>query len=355
MKRIGIGLVIALLLLTGCTGKTYRPVEHVGRVSSAFETIVEENLFYSATVSGRHLMRCVPTADGYVIKMYDLYGYLQVECAYQTDTKIFGINSMIATSDGGILFAVGFSDHYNEDGFWESERGVCSRVVKCDAAGQVQWDVQLDHYTGQMLQYVIEQGDAYYFFGDQETPQTDEVGVVSPTDIFMMKMSKSGEVLETNIIGGTDYDHFEAVEQIDGRFAVYGYTQSTDGDFDERGSVKITVTKELQATAIRDTDNSDRRYVGLLDGRTVRQNDEILEDFEDGTPTAVIDYGTFYIIVSENATGLYEKQPSHINDAWEYTETVYGAYDKKGKLLWKTTVDSSPDWDAVLATMEKEK
>ena len=73
---------------------------------------------------------------------------------------------------------------------------------------------------------------------------------------------------------------------------------------------------------------------------------------EDGAPEAVLEYDDFYLIVSENPTGVYENRPTSVSIIWYYTQTVYGAYDKKGNLLWKGTVDSSPDYAAMASQFQ---
>ena len=35
-----------------------------------------------------------------------------------------------------------------------------------------------------------------------------------------------------------------------------------------------------------------------------------------------------------------------VSAKWYYFETVYSAYTKYGRLLWRAAVDSSPDYDA---------
>ena len=59
-----------------------------------------------------------------------------------------------------------------------------------------------------------------------------------------------------------------------------------------------------------------------------------------------MDYGDSYLVVSENATGVYKNIPFAISSIWYYTETVYSLYDYSGKLLFRASVDSSPDYDA---------
>ena len=52
------------------------------------------------------------------------------------------------------------------------------------------------------------------------------------------------------------------------------------------------------------------------------------------------------MIVSENNTGIYENIPPTISSIWYYTETVYSAYDNSGKMIFRASVDSSPNYDA---------
>ena len=74
---------------------------------------------------------------------------------------------------------------------------------------------------------------------------------------------------------------------------------------------------------------------------------DTFRDFNDGSIQASLDDGEFCLIVSTNITGIYENTPPVISSIWYYYETVYGAYDNEGNLLWKSTVDSSPDYDAM--------
>ena len=92
-------------------------------------------------------------------------------------------------------------------------------------------------------------------------------------------------------------------------------------------------------------------WLGEVDGVPIYSNSNLFNGFDAGTPTAVIDYGDFYLIVSENDTGVYENTPSYISSVWYYTETVYSAYNKNGDLLFRASTDSSPDYNE-LASIE---
>ena len=58
------------------------------------------------------------------------------------------------------------------------------------------------------------------------------------------------------------------------------------------------------------------------------------------------------MIVSENMIGEYEKTPEFISSLWYYTETVYSGYDYDGKLFFRASVDSTPDYHARLKTLQ---
>ena len=77
----------------------------------------------------------------------------------------------------------------------------------------------------------------------------------------------------------------------------------------------------------------------------------LLDGFDAGDPRAYIDYGDFYLIVSERETGIYENTPPMISSIWYYTETVYSGYSQDGALLFRAAVDSSPDYDARVEDM----
>ena len=91
--------------------------------------------------------------------------------------------------------------------------------------------------------------------------------------------------------------------------------------------------------------------IGVRANRPLHLSDAILQNFDGGTPTAYVDHGDFYLIVSENATGIYENPPLAINSIWYYWETVYSGYDKNGQLLFRASVDSSPNYDAYVQSL----
>lgn len=359
MKRFFTMLLALLLLLCGCASKKpgsirtdYQAITPVGNVPEAFKTIVENDLFAFASAFEDRLVKYERKEYGYLFSMYDFSGALLGSHAYNTDIGTFHVSSMAATSDGGFIFALGFSDHANSDGTRESQNGVYSRVIKCAPDGSIQWDIPLENYTYAMLCHFFELEDAYYFIGEQETPETKKTGVLSPTDIHIMKLNKDGTVLSASVIGGSDFDCVWQVKKNDGNFTLFCDVQSTDGDFTSDGCWNVTIDSAFHILSMEKAAyTSFGEYIGFLNGEPVFSKDTIWNDFADGTPTAILDYGDFYLTVSQNITGLYENQPLMLSHLWCYTETVYAAYDNDGNILWKAAVDSSPDYDSMAANL----
>lgn len=361
MKRIIICICILLLLLTGCFKRPvqeYTAITPIGTVPKEFQTIIENNLFHTAVAFENRLLKQTQTDEGYTVSMYDYHGNLQASYSRNINTRTYRIACMIATADNGYLVTFGFSDHFDSDtNSWASESGVDSFVVKLDAQGNVQWEQRLKDYTANMLSNCFEREDGYYFIGEQETPETNVVGIGSPTDLHFMKMSKVGEILVTKIIGGSDYDSVSIVDNEGDQFILYCRIQSTNGDFAERNTVggynyKLIVNDAFQLLSMESFDLLfPHNKIGRINEKTIYSNHDSFAKFDAGTPTAVMDYGDFYLIVSENITGVYENTPAFISSIWYYTETVYSVYNKNEKLLWRIATDSSLDYDSQVKNM----
>ena len=189
-------LIAVMLVLSSCKKtptvpeqKDLIPVEQVGIVPAEFENIVSDNLFYDVTAFADRLLnaQCISVDENahtsdYQVKMMDLYGNVLATCDYTTgDTHRVG--TLTLTKDGGFLFVSAFEDRAYSSDVWASDGGVTSHVVKCDNSGKIEWDVSLNDYEGEALRFCFESGGNYYFFGDNQAPETKRRGVFSSTDI----------------------------------------------------------------------------------------------------------------------------------------------------------------------------
>lgn len=362
-------VLMCLGILAGCanTKQTAIPdapksVAQVGQIPDNFTRIVENNLFDGVIAFENRLLNAeIVEANEehrtvtHHIQMMDLYGnnLATYICNFN---DAYHVSTLTATQDGGFLFVLGFSDYAYDQNTWASDNGFASRIIKCDENGNLLFDTPLDGVEGKALKYCFEVNERFYFFGTIETPETKINGVSSPSDIYMVVLDSSGTVVNTQMIAGSDFDSLEAAEITENGFVLSISAQSDDGDF--AGSQSngypedwiFTVNYDLEITGKEiktGRDYFDSR-LGEKNGVPIYKSDSLLTGFDVGTPDVFIDYGDFYLIVSSNNTGVYEKTPPVISSIWYYTESVYSAYDYSGNLIFRASVDSSPDYDALV-------
>jgi hypothetical protein len=384
MKLIAMKLFVFLLcglLLSGCSDSreevasipeimdqhNLKSVQQVGQIPDEFKGIVENNIFSGICVfDGRLLKSEICAIDdsnrtaAHQVRMMDLYGNDLAVYPCNLDDAYY-ISTLTATADGGFLFVLGFEDYALGQDTWASDQGFASRVIKCDKDVNLQFDTSFDRTEGSALSFCFEVDGKFYFFGTIQTPETKTRGVHSPTDISMIILDQSGAVLENKRIAGSDYDSLLTAELTGKGFLLSLRSQSDDGDFtgsDSGGYPRewvVAVNSNLEITEKRKA--SGRSFsddlIGKKDGVPIYQSDDLLKGFDAGTPTAFIDYGDFYLIVSHNNTGIYEKTPPQISSIWYYAETVYSAYDRSGELIFRASVDSSPDYDAFVESFNQ--
>lgn len=362
-------ILMGLAILAGCadTKQTATPdapksVAQVGQIPDDFRRIVENNLFDGVIAFEDRLLN-VETVEineehrtvTYHIQMMDLYGNKLATYICNCDDA-YHVSTLTATQDKGFLFVLGFSDYAYDQNTWASDNGFASRIIKCDKNGNVLFDTPFNGVEGRALKYCFEVNEHFYFFGTIETPETKTRGVSSPSDIYMVVLDSAGAVVNTQIIAGSDFDSLDAAELTENGFVLSISAQSDDGDFigsKSNGYPEdwvFTVNNDLKITGKEiktGRDYFDRR-LGEKNGKTIYKSDSLLIGFDAGTPNTFIDYGDFYLIVSSNNTGVYEKTPLMISSIWYYTESVYSAYDYSGKLIFRASVDSSPDYDALV-------
>ena len=337
----------------------YKHVEQIGQVPVEFQRIIENDVFCGVTAFGGRLLKseiCSWDQDSGTIvqqvRMMDIYGneISQYTC---TSDRAYRMSTFTATSDGGFLFVLGFSDYtYGEDA-WASDNGFASRVIKMDKEGNLQFNTPLDGIEGAALSFCFEKNGCFYFFGTIQAPETKTRGEYSQTDIYMAILDEDGSVKKVQYIAGSDFDNLIVAEMYADGFILSIRAQSDDGDFigSESNGYGIdwifTVNDELEITEKKkETGRGFFDYmIGERDGCPVYRSDALFNHFDAGAVYALIDYGDSYLIVSENITGEYEDKPPGISMPWYYTETVYSLYHDQGHLIFRAAVDSSPDYD----------
>ena len=328
-------------------------IEPYGTVPPEFQDIIKNNYFGSNVKAfSDRLIKTEQTLKAGEndkmtarIIMTDLYGapLAQREVILE---DYCSIETAIVTSDGGFLYVIGYGGYYAP----QTGNDFSSRVIKCDSSGNVQFDTELDGIRGSALHYCFEEGDRYYFFG---TNHEYVYEMRDLRDVHIAVLNASGELIKTRTIGGSEEDYLSSAGiSPDGFFELSTRSYSNDGDYSGIGiynsmldDIIFSVDRDLNIVKkkVQDWRNlGDKKRIGEKDGSAVLRSDPLFEGFDAGTPIVYIDYGDFYLIVSNHATGPYPYQPPQISSIWYCYETVYSAYDTNGTLLFRSAVDDFP-------------
>ena len=339
------------------TTEDTRPTEsiaQVGTVPDAFGKIIEEDRFRDVDAFSDRLMKeetTVTDGDGIktsTIYMMDLYG--EVLATYEIDMEdAYGVTTVTATQDGGFLFAVGFNGNYIP-GMDQIDKGYFSRIIKCDAEGEVLFNKKLDSVEIGALKKCIEKDGCYYFFGEYRS--REELKNYGRGDVYILVLDETGNEVNQRFIGGSSFEQVDNVDKTADGFVLEVASQSDDGDFAGSDAgyhevywrVVINDDLEILEKEIVPDRFDIRIKIGEKDGEPLYSKDEMFADFDAGGVRAYIDYGDTYLIVSRHQTGQYEHTPAYVSSIWYYWETVYSMYDKSGTLVFRASVDSSPDY-----------
>ena len=330
-------------------------IEPYGTVPPEFQDIIKNNYFGSNVKAfSDRLIKTEQTLKASEndkniarIIMTDLYGapLAQREVILEDYCSI-SIETAIVTSDGGFLYVIGYGGYYAP----QTGNDFSSRVIKCDSSGNVQFDTELDGIRGSALYYCIEEGDRYYFFGTNREYVYETRDL---RDVHIAVLNASGELIKTRTIGGSKEDYLNSAGiSPDGFFELSTRSSSFDGDYSGIGiynsmldDIIFSVDRDLNIVKkkVQDWRNPlDKTRIGENDGKAVLRSDPLFEGFDAGTPNVYIDYGDFYLIVSNHVTGPFPYQPRYLNSLLYCYETVYSAYDTNGTLLFRSAVDDFP-------------
>lgn len=335
-------------------------IAQVGTVPAEFERIIAEDRFHHVEAFSDRLLELKKDSEGkdpnaFTITMMDLYGEVLAEYSGEAENDAYGATALTATEDGGFIFAQGYNANYIP-GMDQIKTGYHSRVIKCDAKGNVVFDTQLDSVEIGALTDCIEKEGRYYFFGEDKEKEGDND--LGKPKVSCMVFDGSGKLEKQLLIGGSRFDNLNQVESTENGFLLEINSMSEDGDFEGSGANyheigwKVIISDDLVITEKEKLAERTRlrTRVGEKDGKPVYMDDKMFDGFDAGGVMSYIDYGDKYLLVSYHPTGEYEKQPAYISSIWQYSETVYSMYDRSGKLLFRASVDSSPDYDAKVSS-----
>ena len=141
-----------------------------------------------------------------------------------------GRNQLLISSDGGLL--VGGSSA-SSDGDLPANKGDRDMwLIKYSATGQKQWS---RNYGGSRFDNIAavfaNNSGGYTIIGNTISSDGDIVGQKGESDVVLMNLNASGQILNVKTFGGADYDYaFSATQDGNGNITVLAKSESTDGD-----------------------------------------------------------------------------------------------------------------------------
>ena len=183
------------------------------------------------------------------IRKLDKNGKVIWEKIYDYKTYSGQLNNLLVYHDDSFLFSVNTYPR-TKDNQMVYEK---SYIIKCDKSGTELWKSDFDDYSGSLFQNIfitssneiIIVGQCYSKAGRQtkgdasqanelngDASQTNELNGDASDDIVVIKLDKSGNILNQKSFGGSDFDNlYNARYDEEIGIIINGRTQSKDGDF----------------------------------------------------------------------------------------------------------------------------
>ena len=191
--------------------------------------------FNSSITVGEYTLTNAGGYDGIVIR-YGADGEVEwatsIECSVNDE-----INSVTATSDGGIIVGGNFESSATVGDYTlTSTGGSDGMVIKYGADGEVEWATRVGERNNDEINLVAETSDGGYIVGGYFQSRSIAVGDYTlnnnssntdDSDGMVIKYGADGEVEWATSIGGDAYDEINSVsETTDGGYIVGGYFKS---------------------------------------------------------------------------------------------------------------------------------
>ena len=312
-------------------------IEHVGEVPEEFKKIVEDNLFSGADIYGDILITYRNRDNNDLIRILDKSGKVMGEIVIDEPRSYF--YRSIQCSDGNFIAFIDTRDAIDS--------AIRIKLIKFDKHGKVLFDNDYQ-YSRDVFQNIVEVDDGFICIGTRAVKTA--ASKRSQNDIAVIKLSADGKVENYIEFGGNDYDTIHHVEKTGNGARLY-FVMREQGEkktsswqrYDFDSNLNITKRTEITEEEIPDDD----KPWFTIDGKPYYHYEDFFEDYDRKKTLSytVIEYDDFVIATYSRFTSTMTF-PEHaisstISPLSYYTERVYAAYTKQGKLIWRTAFDTS--------------
>lgn len=145
-------------------------------------------------------------------------------------------NQMITTNDGGFAI-IGSTGSTDEDVSSNAGNGDVW-LIKIDNSGNLQWEKTFGGSEGDNGYGIVQtSNNDFLFVGLTRSSDGDVSNNHGDADIWILMVDQNGNMIWEKTYGGSDYESpDDIIKSADGGFIISGFSQSTDGDFDDLGS-----------------------------------------------------------------------------------------------------------------------
>ena len=231
----------------------------------------------------------------------------------------FGSPSVSAVSDGGDIYLISYSS--SDDLYVPSNNGPEDvYLLKLNAeTGDTIWTKSYGGTDTERAYDIIVHSDNHiYISGRSSSNDNIFTGNNGNSDGFIMKIDKDGDVIWTELYGGTQPESFYGlVEAPNGNIVAVGETGSSDGDLSS-----VNVGTGLAWIIEIDSDNGDIVWQNVTPGVQDPTNAEYIENFWD------------VILLSDESGYVAVGSDGHFND-FNTDNIMVMKFDLSGDKVWE--------------------
>lgn len=166
--------------------------------------------------------------DFWIVKT-DSLGNLQWQKAYGGSEADIG-NAILVTDDGGFV-ACGYANSSNGD-IGENMGFGDAWVFRCDSNGEIIWSQVFGGSGDDFARAIIPASTGGYFLvGGTSSNNGDIIGGNGSTDIWLLKLDDAGELIYSEVLGGSGFDvAYDVLSYPGGGYLIAGASNSVNGD-----------------------------------------------------------------------------------------------------------------------------